>query len=642
MARPEQRRYHRSMGKLDELEESLYGRDDPAYAGRGRRPAPARPGAGNIRTAWGEVRQRRGPLAMLRFSRMTIIAGAGAALFVAGAAAFTYMYLGSERREVAVEITGRAAVEASEETAVTVTLRNISSVTVEEAELALLFPKGAVVRTETGGTAATGRMVQDIGALAPGEERRAAFFVRFFGGEGDEQAVNASVSYRPGGLKARFAASAERRVAITSVPLAVAWDAPDAVAAGETVPIIVRVSSQARAPLEDLWLRLQYPPGFTVQEAVPAASSTDPMWKIGVLAPGEEWRLALKASFGSTAGERQSLHAGVGIYREDTKEWIPWRESSREVALASSPFFLEGVIGDRREGVINPGDFLSLAVRYRNRSPVPVKNVTVRAALDGAILDTDTLTIGEGGVMDFGTRRIVWGPGGTDALREVLPGQGGELHLAVRVRPRPAIQSAADKNLTVRLVTRIEAASVPEELAGSVLAPEDAVTLKVATVVLASGRTVYRASPIPNTGPLPPKVGEKTTYAVVWEARNFTNEVENAELRASLPPNVRWEGAVSPRDADVRFDAASGEVRWRLGRVAPGVGVLTPARVAAFQISVTPADIDAGRSMALTGILRFSGKDAFTGQDIALETQGVSTQLPQDPLANTSEWTVVR
>lgn len=630
------------MGKLEELEESLYGRDNPAYAGRGKRLSPSPASSRIVRTGWGETPRRPGILALLPSSRMTVIAGLGVLLFVTGAAAFTYIYLGSERREAKVEIAGREYVEAGEETAITVALRNVSSVTLEDAELTVLFPAGAVARNEAGGDSATGRALQRIGKLAPDEEREQTFFVKFFGREGDEQTLNASLTYRPGTLRARFSANAEKRVTIASVPLAIAWDAPETVAVGETASITIRVSSQARMPLDVIWLRLEYPPEFTVTEAVPAASGTDALWLIGALSPGEEKRIVLKASFGVAGGERQSLTAGVGTYNMLTKEWTPWRESSREVILASSPFLLQAAIEGRRGGIVKPGDFLSATVHYRNRSSIPVKNVTVRALWEGGIIDAATLAIGEGGVVDFGTKNIIWGPGGTGALREVLPGQEGVLHIAARLKPRPAIQSMADKNLTVRLATHIETASIPQELAGSALAPDDIVTFKVSTIVLASGRSAHRASPIPNTGPLPPKVGEKTTYAIIWEARNFTNDVENADVRASLPPNVRWEGVASPRDTDIHFDAASGEVRWRLGNISPGVGVLTPARVAAFQVSVIPADIDVGTSPALTGVMRFSGRDTFTGEEIALEGEGVSTQLPEDPLVTTSEWMVVR
>ncbi len=257
-------------------------------------------------------------------------------------------------------------------------------------------------------------------------------------------------------------------------------------------------------------------------------------------------------------------------------------------------------------------------------------------------MDPSTLSIEDGGVFDFGSRAVVWGPGGTEQLREVVPGQAGEFHFRVGTRERPAVRTAADKNFIVRVKAAISSPRPPKELEGAELSPEDVVEFKVATTVLFSGRAVFRTSPIPNAGPLPPKVGEKTSYVVVWELRNLSNEVENAEVKTSLPPNVRWEEVVSPQDAEVRFDPASGEVRWRIGKVEAGTGVLTPARRAAFQVAIIPSEIDVGKSPALTTESRFSGRDTFTGEEIVLQTDALSTKLSDDPAAKREEWTVAR
>ncbi|MEK7099106.1 MAG: hypothetical protein AAB916_01150 [Patescibacteria group bacterium] len=629
------------MSKLDELEESLYGREDKLPTGRSKRQAMF-PSLGNkLRTSWEAAKPRPSMASARRFSKATAIAALAGVLFIIGAAVFAFLYLGSNRYEAQVEIGGRDRVEAGELTTVPIMFRNVSGGVLEEADLVAMFPPDTLLQNQAGFMEPiAGRVVRRIGALAAGEERREEFQVQFFGRETEEKTVFAELVYRPAGLRARFSSSAEKKVTIARVPLAISWDIPATVTPGQEVPIILRYSSQAGSSFDNLWLMLEYPPGFSIVSAVPVASSTDARWFVGTLSPGEERTISLKTTFGTAGGDIQSLRAGIGSFNELTKEWKPWYESVREVALSSSPFLLEAAIGGQREGIVKPGDFISMTVRYRNRSAVAVKNVSIRLALETSVLDVSSLTIGDGGVFDFATKNIVWGPGGTDVLREAAPGHEGTLHLQARVRPRPVVSTSADKNMTIRMRTRIETPTVPDELHGSVLAPEDSVTFKVSTVVLTAGRTVFRTSPIPNTGPLPPKVGEKTTYAIVWEVRNFTNDVEGGEMRASLPPNVRWENVISPSDADVRFDNASGEVRWRMGRIPAGTGVLTPARVAAFQVSIIPSAVDLGSSPALIGDTHFTGRDMFTAQDVRLDIPGLDTQMPQDPLVKGEEWNV--
>lgn len=636
------------MSKLEELEESLYGREDRAPAVRGRKQMPFPASGRMLNTSWSTEKSWPGVLSKIPVSKVTAMVVLAGALFIIGAGVFAFLYLGNERREARIEIGGRDTVEGGESVTIPVLFRNVSADALEDADFIITFPRGTLFQNESGRLEpVAGRVVRRIGTLAAGTERLEQFTAQFFGREGEEKTIGASLAYRPAGLKARFSSEAEKRVTITRVPLVISWDIPEIITPGQEVAIIVRYSSQARAAFDNLWLLLEYPPGFTVMEAVPAASGADDQrspadarWPIGALAPGEEKKLSLKAIFGNVGGDIQSLRVGIGVLNETTKELTIWQESVREVRLFASPFLLEGSIGDKREGIIKPGDFLSLKVRYKNRSAVAVKNITIRTALRTEAIDFSTLSISDGGIFDFLTKDIVWGPGGTTALQEVAPGQEGALHMSARMRPRPVVATNADKNLTIVMSSRMETSSIPAELKGTVLSQEDRATFKVSTIALISGRSVFRTSPIANTGPVPPKVGEKTTYAIVWEVRNFTNEIEGAEMRASLPPNIRWEGVVSPQDADVRFDAASGEVRWRLGRVTPGTGVLVPAKVVAFQVSLIPSEVDVGRTPALTGDVRFSGRDTFTGEDLALEISGVSTQLPEDPLVKGEEWTV--
>lgn len=633
------------MGRLDELEEELYGKGEAKIAGRRARRFDLAPAGKNMRTSWnfrsGRTGQSPGRLRSLRAA--TLVTVLAALLFVAGGAVFVLFYFGTERTQAEVIIGGRDLVEGGEPFALPVVFRNTSAVALEEVQLVVTLPKGSLVRDESGlESESPPRIIKHIGALRPGEEGGSEFIVRLFGREGETQEITAALLYRPKELRARFSSQGSKQVKISRVPLSLFWEIPQTVIPRQDVSMTLRYNSQSRSALKGLWVRVSYPPGFALRIAAPKASVDDLLWNIGTLEPGEEGTIVLSGAFAGVGGEKQALNAGIGAYDELSKEWRPWQESGEDVALEVSPFLLETALGDKREGVVKPGERLSFSVRYKNRSSVGVNNVSIRAAVEGEIADLAALAVGDGGVFDFSSRQIVWGPGGTEKLREIPPGEEGELRFQIAARPRPAVRSAADKNLTLRVRTRISAPDLPQELAGGELAPEDVIEFKVATVVLFSGRTVFRTSPIVNSGPLPPRVGEKTTYAIMWEVRNFTNDLDNAEIAGFVPPNVRWEDAVSPQGADIHFDTASGEVRWRLGKVQAGTGVLTPARIGAFQVSVIPSEIDAGKILTLAAEQRLSGRDAFTGEEVSARIDALTTELRDDPTTRLQEWKVER
>ncbi len=632
------------MSKLDELEEDLYG-NEPDAAARRRKPGlPLAQSRAEVRRAWEEDnRAPAAPVPPRSVKKIIIIAASGAVLFVAGGIAFIYFYLGADRREAEIVIGGPDRIEAGKTVTIPITVHNISTTALEDADLAFTVPANALMKDASGiERAADPRMITHIGTLAPGDTRTQEITLRLFGREGETQAIAASFLYRPAQLSAHFSSQGVKQIIISRVPLELFWDVPEAVAARQRVSIALRLSSQAVVSFGGLWVRLDYPPGFTLVSADPKPTLGDTLWKIEKLDPGKEETITMVGAFDGTSGEVKALRAGLGSFNELTKEWKPWRESAKEVTLSSSPFLLTAAIQGKRTGVIQPGEQIDVVVHYENRSAVPVKNISVRAVIEGAIADIPAMVIADNGVFDATAGAVVWGPGGTPALREVAAGAGGDLHVSINTKARPVMRTVDDKNLTLRVAASISAADAPAELKGVALSGDDAVAVKVATIALFSGRAVFRSSPILNTGPLPPRVGAKTNYTIIWEARNFTNDIDNAELRAPLPPNVKWQAAVFPKAAQISFDSAASEVRWRIGRLVAGTGVMTPALTAAFQVAITPSSVDVGKPLTITGETQFSGRDTFTGEDITGRIDAFTTELQNDSATGPDDWRVIK
>jgi len=246
----------------------------------------------------------------------------------------------------------------------------------------------------------------------------------------------------------------------------------------------------------------------------------------------------------------------------------------------------------------------------------------------------------DGGVFDGATRKALWSPASKESLRALDPGAEDDVKFTINTRERPLVKGSQDKHITLRMKAGINAENLPQELAGTDVRSEDAIQFKVSSPILFAAKSVWRASPIVNSGPLPPKVGEKTTYAIVWEIRNFTNDLQNVEIKTALPPNVKWEERIFPAETRMVFDAPSGEVKWRIGEVKAGTGVVSPAFIGAFQVSITPSEIDRKKAVVLSKETRLTGLDSFTGQSIERNVESLSTELAADTPTNRDEWAV--
>ncbi|MBI3631165.1 MAG: DUF11 domain-containing protein [Candidatus Sungbacteria bacterium] len=632
------------MGKLDELKEGLYAKDAEGAIRPVRRPTALPRQGSDVGLAW-EERARETPEKIMNRSlkKISLILGIASFLFIAGGAIFVLLSIGRGTAEAAIQIQSRDSLEAGEIFTIPITFTNSSKVMLQNVELVITLPPGSLVEGEGGvEQPAPPHILKYADDLIPGRVETVEVSTRMFGAEGDMLFVQADLSYKPENLQARFSAHARREIRVASVPIAFSWEAPEKLAQKQDVVLRAHIHSSARGALTDLWARIDYPPGFTFASAEPKPDADTNLWNIGILAPDQETVIAVHGAIVGTGGEVKAFRGGVGSYNDRTKEWKPWRESVREFSFTASPLSLDVTMGNGTDSVVSPGDKLGFTIHYRNNSSVPLNNVSVRSSLEGGIVDESSFSVGQGGVPAPGDHAVVWNPGGTPELGSVAPGAGGNLTFRVNVRPRPAVRSADDKNLTIRVRSKIDAASIPAQLAGTQVGMEDILELKVRSLVQFSGRSLFRVSPIPTGGPLPPRVGAKTVYTLVWELRDFTDDLENAEVQASVPPNAAWEGKVYPNDAAVTFDGASGRVRWRIGKIAAGTGVLSPALTAAFQVSVTPASADVGKTLTLLGKSQLTAHDTFTNEARVEEIDSLTMETRQDSLTTNSDWAVAK
>jgi len=121
----------------------------------------------------------------------------------------------------------------------------------------------------------------------------------------------------------------------------------------------------------------------------------------------------------------------------------------------------------------------------------------------------------------------------------------------------------------------------------------------------------------------------------------MSNDLDQAEVKLSLPPNVNFKEIISPADADVKFDSSSGNVVWRVGRVPAGTGFLNPALQVAFQVGLTPASNQIGQTPVIINETEASAKDTFTDQALASRDVAITTDLPDDSALSINQKRVV-
>ena len=197
--------------------------------------------------------------------------------------------------------------------------------------------------------------------------------------------------------------------------------------------------------------------------------------------------------------------------------------------------------------------------------------------------------------------------------------QQGEVDFSVKVK-NDWTPSATDANDTI-ITDEVNISQITQKF-----------TIKVNSGLVISQKGYYKSSDISNSGPIPPKVGQATTYTINWEIKNYFSDAKNVKVKATLPQNVSLTGQIMPQDesSNFSFDSASREIVWSAGDIVAGTGVTGDPVTLSFQVSLTPDSSQKGSVAPLIGQVQISGENQFTNTTITSQDSGVDTSLPDD------------
>ena len=143
-------------------------------------------------------------------------------------------------------------------------------------------------------------------------------------------------------------------------------------------------------------------------------------------------------------------------------------------------------------------------------------------------------------------------------------------------------------------------------------------------------KALYYDGPFQNSGPIPPKAENKTTYTILWTVTNSANTISGVEARAILPFYVRFTGMTSPPSENLFYNESTREVLWKLEKVSPGAGLTGDPREVAFQVELSPSLSQVGSIPQLLSETVLTGTDNFTNSTIKTTRSALNTKLAND------------
>jgi hypothetical protein len=283
------------------------------------------------------------------------------------------------------------------------------------------------------------------------------------------------------------------------------------------------------------------------------------------------------------------------------------------------------------EVMVNANDILIFKINYQNTGSVPLRDVILTETIKSPILDyTRFSTTGTKGGVDSTTGKITWTGSQVDALKVLAPGAGGQITFTIPVKEKIDVKSVSDKNFSILAVASMDSPDIPTPEGANKQIASNAVNIKLNSKLLMSLKGYFNDADIQNTGPLPLKVGQETTFTMHLDLSNISNDITDAQVVMNLTPGVKWKNNYLSKNESVTYDDRNNLLTWNIGSLPAGIGILTDPKSLIFQIGVDPSQTDVGNFAPLITSTTFAATDAFTKHNLTLKLDAKNSNLTED------------
>jgi uncharacterized repeat protein (TIGR01451 family) len=300
--------------------------------------------------------------------------------------------------------------------------------------------------------------------------------------------------------------------------------------------------------------------------------------------------------------------------------------------------------GSNADQPVNFGQTLNYSIAYTNKGETAMQDVVIMAVLNSDFVDWTTLNdVNKGREMGD---TITWTKDEIPALSKVDVGENGTIDFSVNVLPFD--ENDLGKNFQITSYAQYALGGLDKiGTASSSLASSTGIDNQSNTINSIINSDLgfqeqvryFDSNNLPvGEGPLPPVVGQTTSFKVYWNLTNNLHDLADAVAQTVLPDGVEWDAHNRTSVGTMTYDGASKTVTWNIGRLPITVFQAS----AEFDISLTPTQDQQNKIVVLVSGSKVTATDTNTGAALEKDSVPKTTKLEDDSIAGMSNDGLVR
>lgn len=440
--------------------------------------------------------------------------------------------------------------------------------------------------------------------------------------------LSASLDYDPDNFSSHFSVKKDYSFAVNQAKISLSFNPLPEAVMGQEIKYTLIYANATAVNFDSVRIKFNYPSGFIFSSANPLADEGG-FWEISNFARASSGQIEIAGRLSGSGGEIKTIGA-VAEQKNKDGGYAFNNEATADTKIISSPFSIVEIINDKENYSASVGETLNYKIKFRNLDKVNYNNLIVGVNLEGEAADYTVLEA-SGATVDKQFHTIIWDSKSAPSFLNFKPDEEAELDFSVKIQNTLPVVDANSKNFTVKSVINIKNGNIFDIDGANKIIVSSAFETKINSSAMLFTRGFFNDNDLLKTsGPIPPKVGQTTAYNIHWQILNSSNKIKNTKITGILPQGVKWTGNVFPFDAKVFYDINTRSIIWEAGDIEAGAGIISPLKEILFQVSVMPSISDVGNYLTLIDQNSLSATDEFTLSDISVNSDGITTRLPDD------------
>jgi uncharacterized repeat protein (TIGR01451 family) len=534
---------------------------------------------------------------------------------------------------VAVNIDGPAQIKSGDLLTYEITYKNGERIPLGTASLQLRLPKEFVIQKLDPAPVDPTQLSWQIGSISPDRDGSVTVQGVVLAPLDRQIDLQAILTYRPADFNSEFQKVSTRTVGVADSVVGVAVSGPAKIMPGDKVVLDLSYLNTSESEFKKVVVRAVYPPNFIPETAEPASVDDGKTeWVIDSMPANTQGHIKVTGSFASDAKGKIDIKAQIG-FSDENGGWLMQKEAVFTTDVLEGQLVVALILnGKTNDQSVSFGDTLHYAVTYRNTGSALLEDVTLTVVLDGQpdpmkLVQWNSLRDKQEGLRDG--NKISWSKKQVTALGRIGSQEEGTINFDIPVAAAPLLDTDVKD---YRVTSWVEAAvgKIDGETVNRTAQTPPFSAVFLSDAKLASEARYFNTDGLAvGSGPLPPIVGQTTTYRIFWNLANSLHDLSDLKISARLPSNVVWTGRSNVDAGELKFDAANEKLIWTLNWLPTSIKELKVN----FDVTLTPTEDQAGKTPTVVDAAILEAADKATSAPIILSNPPLTTALEEDDLA---------